>query len=194
MTSSSELNADETQSVPVSPTLLAQQRYVSILAKVPDELAQYVLAWRDDQPEIEDSGSVHITVLVSPAPDNMCDVYGNLGSALNGTGCIPVSVGQPASFSPITAVSYLTIDEGADELIQINAVSEHAAGASASPFDYHPHITLAQHVPESVLLRSLEYFAHIPEHLKHFEIDTLRVYEFDGAMWRGIGSIDLKKA
>ena len=191
MTSSSELNADETQSVPVSPTLLAQQRYVSILAKVPDELAHYVLAWRDAQPEIDDSGSVHITVMVSPEPDNMGNVFESLRNALSGTGSIPVTVGEPASFSPITAVSYLTIDEGADELIRLNAISEHAAGASASPFDYHPHITLAQHVPENVILRSLEHFAQIPERLKHFEIDTLRVYEFDGQMWRGIGSIDL---
>lgn len=191
MVTERESLVEKTQAVPVSPTLLAQQRYISVLAKVPDELAQFIVGWRQAQPEIMDAGSVHITVLVAPGTQEPDLAFKALKNALQGAGRVKVLLGEPESFVPVTSVSYLPLLQGAEELAILNRRAEEAVGASASPFDYHPHVTLAQHVPTEVLERSLMDFEDIPSSLAQFELCCVRVYVFDGYQWGAIGSIDL---
>lgn len=188
---SPESSVELTQAVPVSPTLLAEQRYISVLAKVPDELANFIVKWRQAQPEIMDAGSVHITILVAPESQPVALTYRALKTALQGSGRVQVKLGEPASFEPVTAVSYLPLQEGGAELAWLNRQAERAVGAGASPFEYHPHVTLAQHVSSEVLERSMVDFKEIPEHLANFELSCVRVYVFDGHQWGAIGSIDL---
>lgn len=182
---------EKIQAVPVSPTLLAQQRYVSVLAKVPEELASYILGWRRAQPEIQEAGSVHITVLVAHEEGSPTAAFESLRRLLAGSGSFTVRLGAPASFAPVTAVSYLPVQEGTSKLQGLNMLAEQALGASASPFDYHPHVTLAQHVSDDVLARSLLDFEDIPEYLATFEVSCVRVYLYDGFTWGAIGSITL---
>jgi 2'-5' RNA ligase len=48
---------------------------------------------------------------------------------------------------PVTNVVYLQIGEGAGELRRLHAAMNTGALAFDEPFEYHPHVTLAQEVP-----------------------------------------------
>jgi 2'-5' RNA ligase len=48
---------------------------------------------------------------------------------------------------PVTNVIYIELASGADELHDMHECMNHGALQSAEPFEYHPHITLAQEIP-----------------------------------------------
>ncbi|HLY15629.1 MAG TPA: 2'-5' RNA ligase family protein [Bryobacteraceae bacterium] len=47
----------------------------------------------------------------------------------------------------VTDVIYISVTRGGDQLRQMHAALNRGALAFAEPFDYHPHITLAQDIP-----------------------------------------------
>jgi 2'-5' RNA ligase len=47
-----------------------------------------------------------------------------------------------------TSVIYIGVGDGAAELYRLHAAMNRDALAYAEPFEYHPHITLAQEIPE----------------------------------------------
>jgi len=49
---------------------------------------------------------------------------------------------------PLTDVIYLEIGAGAKELYELHAAMNTSAMAFAEPYPYHPHITLAQELPQ----------------------------------------------
>src|SRR5581483_9438000 len=49
---------------------------------------------------------------------------------------------------PVTNVIYIEIGEGAAELRQMHAATNQEALAFEEPFVYHPHVTLAQEIPQ----------------------------------------------
>lgn len=48
---------------------------------------------------------------------------------------------------PVTNVIYLELGQGASEMVRIHADMNSQALKFAEPFEYHPHITLAQEIP-----------------------------------------------
>ena len=48
---------------------------------------------------------------------------------------------------PVTNVIYIELALGADELHEMHGCMNHDALESPEPFEYHPHITLAQEIP-----------------------------------------------
>jgi len=50
---------------------------------------------------------------------------------------------------PATDVIYLELGAGADELHQLHAAMDNRFLAFQEPFAYHPHVTLAQEIPEA---------------------------------------------
>ncbi|MBM7051471.1 MULTISPECIES: 2'-5' RNA ligase family protein [unclassified Rothia (in: high G+C Gram-positive bacteria)] len=164
---------------------------MSLVARVPDELAARIERWRVAQPEILNPGSVHITVMVAPETVPASQTLAALQKALMGRRRVFVGLGEPASFAPVTTVSYLPLIEGGAELIGLNRVAERAVESSASPFEYRPHLTLAQHVPHEVIDRSLRDFKCLPDALKRFEIQRLCVYRYEKEEWHWVGTIEL---
>jgi 2'-5' RNA ligase len=48
---------------------------------------------------------------------------------------------------PVTNVVYIELASGADEFHEMHACMNHGTLESSEPFEYHPHITLAQEIP-----------------------------------------------
>ncbi len=79
---------------------------------------------------------------------------------------------QTPDFSPIelelgeievfekTNVIYLAIRRGHDRLKDLHSYLAHSALEFQEPHEYHPHITLAQGLPEEKVKRSAEYAQH----------------------------------
>lgn len=174
----------------VSPTLSQDAGYISVLAEVPEALAQTILDWRQAQGAEPTPAnlSCHITVLIAPDTDSPLPV---LSDALAGTAPIAVELGAPASFAPLTPVTYLPLVSGAQEFDALHSLSVQALGGSASPFPYAPHLTLANQLPAEALEASLRDFGNLPQELTAFSVNTLRVYRYRAQTWEYLGTISL---
>ena len=65
------------------------------------------------------------------------------------------------SVFPVTGVVYLEVGKGGDELRRMHAAMNASALGFEEPFVYHPHVTLAQELPEGTVETVLERAARL---------------------------------
>ena len=106
-----------------SPTLKEGQRYLSLIAHVPDPLASRLLGWKREQ-DIAVGLSAHVTVYVGQLSEKVEAGWRSVkfAQALGDTGTVRLQVGGVSTFRPVTEVDYLSIDCGADALHQLHQV------------------------------------------------------------------------
>ena len=152
-----------------SPTLKEGQRYLSLIAHVPDPLASRLLGWKREQ-DIAVGLSAHVTVYV-----------GQLSEQVEAGG------------RPVTEVDYLSIDCGADALHQLHQVCVRELGECATPFPYVPHITLGQNLCPGQVAEAKTVFDALPAAERSFAVNALHAYAYDGAEWALLGSVALAR-
>lgn len=186
-----------------SPTLAPGSSYYSVVAEVPTALAERVLAWRSAH-RLVDAGarSCHITVLITQCdslndsqpdfqPESQRDPVSGLSAALAGFGVIRVRLGLPETFEPVSPVTYLPLLQGAEQLGQLHWVCQQVVGASASPFAYVPHLTLAHSNSQGLLAASQRDFADLEPALTDFELRELKISRYSDGSWQELGAIPL---
>lgn len=175
-----------------SPTLKEGQRYLSLIAHVPDPLASRLLGWKREQ-DIAVGLSAHVTVYVGQLSEKVEAGWRSVkfAQALGDTGTVGLQVGGVSTFRPVTEVDYLSIDCGADALHQLHQVCVRELGECATPFPYVPHITLGQNLCPGQVAEAKTVFDALPAAERSFAVDALHAYAYDGAEWELLGSIDL---
>ena len=157
-----------------SPTLKEGQRYLSLIAHVPDPLASRLLGWKREQ-DIAVGLSAHVTVYVGQLSEKVEAGWRSVkfAQALGDTGTVRLQVGGVSTFRPVTEVCVREL------------------GECATPFPYVPHITLGQNLCPGQVAEAKTVFDALPAAERSFAVDALHAYAYDGAEWELLGSIDL---
>ena len=114
------------------------------------------------------------------ALDNACDQIPAFQVTLDGTG----------TFRPISPVSFLKIDQGAQECANLAQRATRGLLAQTQRFPYHAHVTLAHAVPDAMLDQAEQDFAHLKA---RFNADALWLYRnHDDGVWRKLCKFELR--
>src|SRR5262249_44855014 len=102
------------------------------------------------------------------------------------------------SIFPKTSVVYLEIGNGREKLLEVHGELNRDALGYAEPYAYHPHVTLAQEIPNGAVHAAAETANRQWldfDHPKSFLVDELTfVQNTLSNQWRDLASIQLKGA
>lgn len=136
----------------------------------------------------------HVTLLppteVDPAElpkidqhlDEVTSWSASFGIRLRGTG----------TFRPVSPVVFVALTEGRTECGQLANAVRSGPLAGELDFPYHPHVTVAHHLPEP---RLDEAFDELAAYDASFDVDSLGLYRHDAdGVWRMVGAHALRAA
>lgn len=75
------------------------------------------------------------------------------------------------TFRPVSPVVFARVVSGGEECIALQAAVRSGPLAITLPFEYHPHVTVAQNLPDPVLDRAMQQYAdlHVTFPIRSFE-------------------------
>ena len=147
----------------------------ALVSYLPDPLAAFLDRLREELVE-ECRAKAHVTIL--PPRPLTCDVeraWRNLQGRLNDFEPFGVELDQVEIF-PVTQVIYLSVKTGYEALKQLHARLNTGELAFQEPFEYHPHVTLAQDLEPSCVAAMREKAAARWNEFAHphtFTVDRL---------------------
>ena len=160
-----------------SPTLKPGRVHAGVVIELPEPMGRELQDWRASFGDT-DAGTVpaHITVLIAPHEMSWEAVSDHIRGVAQSWKPFHVEIHGTGTFRPVTPVVYLRVDRGHEECVQLHRDLTSGALTSASPFDYHPHVTLAHAVTDGELDRAQE---SLRTYRASFLVDRLSVYEGD---------------
>jgi 2'-5' RNA ligase len=115
----------------------------ALVAYLPAPLAGFLDSLRGELVH-ECRAKAHVTVLPPrPLSYGVDEAWKSLESGLQDFQPFLVELGAVEIF-PLTQVVYLSVKQGRQELLELHARLNHGQLAFQEPFEYHPHVTLAQ--------------------------------------------------
>ena len=174
----------------LSPTVRPGHRHTGVVLRLPEPVGRELQDWRASFGEAPAGLAVpHITVMISPLERAWSVTEERVRGALAAHGPFHVEINGTGTFRPVTPVVHLRIGRGHHECLALHR-SLHAHGlVSASPFDYHPHVTLAHGADDAVLDRAQHM---LRTYRAGFLADRVHLYEGDEhGVWHERSSIPL---
>lgn len=171
-------------------TLTPDRRYLSVVVDVPASVDAAVRAWRGRH----GPGAMappHVTVFMAEHLDEQDPVAAlrvpALRTACEGFSGTELELQGSGSFRPVSPVSFLKVGRGADWLHRV-----HDACAlvlpSASPFAYHPHLTLAHGLSEAA---HDDAEAAFRDYRHAFRVERLSIFCGNLAGWDLLDTVEL---
>ena len=122
----------------------------------------------------------HVTLMppVQVAADHVPSIQQHLESASSDCHAFPMHLRGTGTFRPVSPVVFVTVAEG------ISACEALARSVRSGPlrvdqqFPYHPHVTVAHHLPDEVLDRAFEEMADFE---CRFVVDRFSLYVHERA-------------
>ena len=159
------------------PPLAPGQTRVGVSIPVPppwaDEIEQSRIRYGDAYAELVPP---HITI-IGPTAVNIHDLAAIIVSLDNLSDQVPpfeVTLAGTGTFLPTSPVVFASVTEGTANLARLEQIANRGLLASERRFPFHPHVTLAQEVPEIVLDRARRDFA---EFRARFRVGALWLYQ-----------------
>jgi len=124
----------------------------------------------------------HIT-LVAPLtidPTEMSDVVAHVVGAAEQTEPFFVHLRGTATFRPVSPVVFVALSEGISRCEELERRIRTGPLAIDLRFPYHPHVTVAQELPDDVLDRA---FHQLADYDFRFRVERLSLYELDDNGW-----------
>jgi 2'-5' RNA ligase len=152
---------------------------IGVSIPVPDPFGS---ALQDFRVSLGDESARHIPThitLVPPAEvtdDALADIESHLQAAAASQQPFRVRLRGTGSFRPVSPVVFVGVVEG------ISSCEMLAAGTRSGPlavevgFPYHPHVTVAHHMPDDDLDRA---FTELADYDAAFEVEEFWLYEHD---------------
>ncbi len=126
----------------------------------------------------------HIT-LVPPTEvpaDELPGVEQHLAAAAERTPAFDVHLRGTGTFRPVSPVVFVTLVRGISQCEQLAAAVRHGPLSVPLQFPYHPHVTIAHHLPDEALDRAFEELAGFE---CRFEAGEFHLYRHEEqAGWR----------
>lgn len=126
----------------------------------------------------------HITLLPPhEVPDDGLDgIVAHLGDVATGTGPFRVHLRGTGTFAPVSPVVFVGVVEGISRCEQLAAAVRQGPLQIQRAFPYHPHVTVAHHLPEHQLRRA---FDDLQDFDASFDVDEMWMYCHDDTSgWR----------
>ncbi len=145
---------------------------ISVPAPHGQELRQYRASFGD---ELAVSVPTHVTLL-PPTEVSLSDfdaIENHLAQAARSTVAFPITLAGSASFRPISPVVYVKLTVGSAECAELEQIIRRGPLKRDLHFDYHPHVTVAHHLPDEVLDRAQ---AELADYHCSFSVAGFRLY------------------
>ncbi len=154
---------------------------IGVAIAVPDPWGAQLQAYRsalgdDDAERIP----THVT-LVPPteiAVDGLPALEEHLVSASSGIGAFRMHLRGTGTFRPVSPVVFVTVAEGISACEELAGAVRSGPLRLDQPFPYHPHVTVAHHLPEDLLERAFEEMADFE---CSFVVDRFSLYVHERA-------------
>lgn len=161
----------------VSPTVRPGQVYDGVVIRLPEPVGQELQDWRASFGDaVAGSVPAHITLMISPRGENGEELVRHVREVAGRWSPFHVEINGTGTFRPVTPVVYLRIGRGFDECVRLHRDLRGDAMTSASPFEFHPHVTLAHGTTEEGLDRAQ---AMLRTYRAGFQVDRVDLYEGD---------------
>ncbi|MGQ1837491.1 2'-5' RNA ligase family protein [Kocuria turfanensis] len=166
-----------------SPTIRPGQVYAGVVIELPEPVGRELQDWRAS---FGDPASyavpAHITLMIAPQAVHWGEVVERVRSVARTWRPFHLEINGTGTFRPVSPVVYLRVLEGAQQCRALHEALHEERLVSASPFEFHPHVTIAQAVGEDDLDRAQEM---LRTYRAGFLVDRIGLYELDGhGVWR----------
>jgi 2'-5' RNA ligase len=152
-----------------------------VLAPVPEPHAGVIQRWRQ---ELGDPAAhivpPHITLLgpISAAPKRFDSFLDHLEVVTSQTEPIEIHLSGTASFRPVTPTTFVEIAGGRSEIEALAAALNGGDVRHEATYEFRPHVTIVNNVPDTVLDRAEEVLADFEA---RFRVDAIGAYSPDEA-------------
>lgn len=152
---------------------------IGVAIAVPDPWGAQLQAYRTSLGDQRAAGiPTHVTVVPPQriGPGDQAVVEQHLAEAAVGICAFRIHLRGTGTFRPVSPVVFVTLAEG------IGGCEELASSVRRGPLDidrefpYHPHVTVAQHLPDDVLDRA---FTELADFECDFVVDRFSLYVHD---------------
>ncbi|WP_129662294.1 2'-5' RNA ligase family protein [Rothia uropygialis] len=186
MVSTSDVNNGK---ISVSPTILPGHSYLSLVLDVPLQVHEDVIRWRSEH--CTGTGvPLHITIFIAELGENpeeeATGFLSELREKCRGLAPGNLTLSGTGTFRPMSDVVFLSVGEGEDFLTDLHERCL-SLRQSASPFLYHPHMTLTQNENRSTLEAALADFR---DYRVTFPLRGMDAYIGEVSGWRPLGRIN----
>jgi 2'-5' RNA ligase len=142
-----------------------------------------------------ETGAVHIPTHVTLMPptqttsERLEELLGHLADVARQHSCFPIVLRGTGTFRPVSDVVYIQIAQGVSSCEQLERAVRSGPVRRELEFPYHPHVTLAHHLPDDVLDRA---FDDLADFTAHFEAREFVAYVHHGdEVWRPLVTYEL---
>ncbi len=184
------MNLDETFDgipLPAHPDLR-----VGIAVAVPDPFGAELAAWRARFGDpMAHTIPAHVTIM--PPTDlpgiEFADVVNHVRQTVTGVSAFDVRLAGTNTFRPVSPVTFVEVAEGGDACDRLQQRVRTGMLFRTLKYDYHPHVTVAQDLPEAALDEAQQTLSGWA---CHFVVDHLTVYlHHEDGVWRPADEIGL---
>ncbi|GGG42592.1 phosphoesterase [Kocuria dechangensis] len=166
-----------------SPTIRPGRVYAGVVIELPEPVGRELQDWRAS---FGDPASyvvpAHITLMIAPQQASWAEVVERVRSVARDWTPFRLEINGTGTFRPVTPVVYLRIEQGEEQCRALHEALHQERLVSASPFDFHPHVTIAQSVAEEDLDRAQSL---LRTYRAGFLVDRIGLYELDGnGVWQ----------
>lgn len=166
-----------------SPTLRPGQVYAGVVIELPEPVGRELQDWRAS---FGDPASyavpAHITLMIAARGQSWQDIVERVRAVARQWAPFRVEIDGTGTFRPVSPVVYLRVQEGEEQCRALHQALHEERLVSASPFEFHPHVTVAQSVAEEDLDRAQDM---LRTYRAGFLVDRIGLYELDDrGVWR----------
>jgi 2'-5' RNA ligase len=167
-------------------------RWIGVAIPIPDpygaELQRARGAFGDP---MADAIPTHITLLPPikvAGPAELAAIERHLRAVAAAERPFRIRLSGTGTFRPVSPVVFIALAEGATGCERLHRRVLSGPLARDLPFPYHPHVTVAHHLPEEVMDRA---YKELAGYEAAFTAEGFSLYEHDNAIWRPRSSFAL---
>lgn len=167
------------------------KRNIGVAIAIPRPFADELEGWRE---RFGDPAAhliqAHVTLLPPTGVPDVAAVEGHLARVAQRHSAFPVVLAGTGTFRPLSPVVYVRVATGGDEIATLEADVRSGPLARSLRFPYHPHVTIAHDVPETVLSLAQDALA---DYEATFTADCITLYEQGAdAVWSPLRDFPLQ--
>ena len=160
-----------------SPTVLPGRVHAGVVIRLPEPTGREVQDWRASFGDVQaGSAPAHITLMITAVAGNWERLVAHVRRVAARWEPFHVQIRGTGTFRPVTPVVYLRVERGAEQCTTLHRELHAEHIESASPFDFHPHVTLAHGTTDETLDRAQQM---LRTYTAGFLVDRVHLYEGD---------------
>lgn len=167
------------------------EREIGVAVGLPPALAADLRAWRERFGDPEATLVIpHVTLLTPTvvADSELPAVTRHLAAVAAASAPFPARLAGTGTFRPITAVVYLRLATGGPDCAALEAAVRSGPLEGPRRFPFHPHVTVAQDVPDGVLDAAQR---HLAGYDASFDVRSFGLFERVAGGWTALREFPL---